>query len=70
MRTLMDILEDERTLLLKLDTIRQNEIRYGGAEAQEVLRARKEIVKRNLNDIRKEIREYIEGLFTGGEDHE
>lgn len=70
MRPLIEILEDERTLMLKLDSIRQNEIRYPGFEAANVLTTRKRIVKGNLNKVRDEIREYIEELFTGGENHE
>ena len=67
MRPLMEILEDERMLMLKLDTIRQNMIRYPGYEASNMLEARKRIVQGDLNKIQDEIREYIEKLFTGGE---
>lgn len=68
MRPLMEILEDERSLMLKLDTIRQNMIRYPGFEASNVLTTRKRIVEGQLNEIQAEIREYIEGLFTEGDD--
>ena len=67
MRPLMEILEDERTLMLKLDTIRQNMIRYPGFEAAGMLETRKRIVDGELRKIRTEIREYIEKLFNGGE---
>lgn len=70
MRPLIEILEDERLLMLKLDTIRQNEIRYPGTEASNILSTRKRIVKGDLNKIQDEIREYIEALFNGGESHE
>lgn len=63
MRPLMEILEDERSLMLKLDTIRQNMIRYPGFEAMSVLETRKRIIESNLNEIKAEIREYIEELF-------
>lgn len=63
MRPLMEILEDERSLMLKLDTIRQNMIRYPGFEATQVLETRKRIFDGELNKIRREIREYIEELF-------
>jgi hypothetical protein len=59
----MEILEDERSLMLKLDTIRQNMIRYPGFEAMSVLETRKRIVESNLNLVKTEIREYIEELF-------
>ena len=70
MRPLMEILEDERMLTLKLDTIRQNMIRYPGFEASNMLTTRKRIVEGDLNRIRTELREYIEGLFNGGDHHE
>lgn len=63
MRPLMEILEDERSLMLKLDTIRQNMIRYPGFEATQVLETRKRIFEGELNKVQAEIREYIEGLF-------
>ena len=68
MRPLMEILEDERSLMLKLDTIRQNMIRYPGFEAMNILETRKRIIDGQLIEIRDEIREYIENLFTGGEE--
>lgn len=68
MRPLMEILEDERSLMLKLDTIRQNMIRYPGFEAMNVLTTRKRIFEGELNKIQAEIREYIEELFAEGDD--
>lgn len=67
MRPLMEILEDERMLMLKIDTIRQNMIRYPGLEAASVLEARKRIVESELSRIRSEIQEYISNLFKDGE---
>lgn len=63
MRPLMEILEDERSLMLKLDTIRQNMIRYPGFEAMNILETRKRIIDEQLTEIRNEIRGYIEELF-------
>lgn len=63
MRPLLEILEDERTLILKQDTIYQNMNRYPGAEAHDLLVTRKNIVDRDLEEIRKELREYIADLF-------
>ena len=68
MRPLMEILEDERMLMLKQDTIYQNMLRYNGPEVNNILFARKDVVDRDLRRIRDEIREYIENLFTGGEE--
>lgn len=70
MRPLMEILEDERMLTLKQDTLYQNMLRYSGPEVDRILFARKDIVDRDLKRIRNEIREYIEELFNGGDHHE
>lgn len=63
MRPFMEILEDERTLILKQDTIYQNMLRYSEADVNRILMSRKDIVERDLENIRREIREYIETLF-------
>ena len=63
MRPLMEILEDERNLMLKQDTIYQNMLRYSGAEVTNILMARKDIVERDLTQIRNEIRDYVAELF-------
>ena len=63
MRPLMEILEDERMLMLKQDTIYQNMLRYNTTDVNNILMARKDIVERDLEQIRNEIREYIAELF-------
>ena len=68
MRPLMEILEDERMLMLKQDTIYQNMLRYHGPDVDKILFARKDIVDRDLKHVRNEIREYIENLFNGSEE--
>lgn len=68
MRPLMEILEDERMLMLKQDTIYQNMLRYNGPEVDKILFTRKDIVDRDLKHVRNEIREYIESLFNGGDE--
>lgn len=68
MRPLMEILEDERMLMLKQDTIYQNMLRYNGPEVDKILFTRKDIVDRDLKHVRNEIREYIENLFNGGDE--
>lgn len=70
MRPLMEMLEDERALMLKIDTIYQNMLRYSGPDVDKILSARKDIVERDLEYVRNEIREYIEELFNGGDHHE
>ena len=70
MRPLLEILEDERSLMLKLDTIHQNMLRYPDEEIYEVLTARRRIVRRDLDDIYVELRAYIENLFEDGDYHE
>lgn len=63
MRPLMEILEDERNLMLKLETIHQNMLRYPGQDAYEVLTARKGFIERDLGKVRGELKEYIAELF-------
>lgn len=68
MRPLMEILEDERALMLKKDTIYQNMLRYDGPDVRDILNARKQIVDRDLGFIRNELREYIEQLLEGDDE--
>ena len=68
MRPLMEILEDERMLVLKQDTIYQNMLRYNGADVNNILMARKDIVERDLKKVRGELRQYIAELFKGGDE--
>lgn len=63
MRPLMEILEDERTLMLKADTIQQNMLRYNGPDVDDILKARMRFVERDLDKVRNELREYIAVLF-------
>ena len=67
MRPLMEILEDERMLMLKQDTIYHNMLRYSGPEVDAILMARKDIVDRDLEKVRNEIREYFGELFKGSD---
>lgn len=67
MRPLLEILEDERMLTLKLDTIYQNMLRYPYEDTYELLDAKRVVVKRNLDGVRDEIREYINNLFEDGD---
>lgn len=67
MRPLMEILEDERDLQLRLDTIYQNILRYPQQETYELLDAKRLVTMRDLDKVRNELREYIEELFGYGE---
>lgn len=67
MRPLMEILEDERDLQLRLDTIYQNILRYPNEDAYAMLDAKRVVVKRDLDKVRNEIREYIVELMNHGE---
>ena len=66
MRPLMEILEDERMLMLKQDNIYHNMLRYSGPEVDAILMTRKDIVDRDLKKVRDELREYIGDLFKDG----
>lgn len=66
MRPLMEILEDERMLMLKLDTIYQNMIRYPYEDTHELLEAKRVSIKQNLDNVRVEMREYIKGVLGDG----
>lgn len=59
----MEILEDERSLMLKADTIQQNMLRYHGPDVDDILKARMKFVERDLDKVRNELREYIAVLF-------
>lgn len=63
MRPLMEILEDERTLMLRLDTVIQNMLRYPYEDAYELLAAKRAVINRELEVIRAEIQEYITKLL-------
>lgn len=63
MRPLMEILEDERSLMLKAETIQQNMLRYHGPDVDDILKARMKFVERDIEMIRNELREYIAVLF-------
>lgn len=63
MRPLLEILEDERMLMLKLDTIYQHMLRFPDEEIHDILRAKRIVVVDNLESVRVEIREYFGELF-------
>ena len=67
MKPLIELLEEERMLMLKQDTIHQNMLRYHGPDAHEILQARKKFVNQDLINVRNEIRKYITELFNGSD---
>ena len=63
MRPLIEILEDERTLAHKQEAITRYLLKTDDLELIDILRARDGIVKRDLEKVRNELREYIANLF-------
>ena len=63
MRPLIEILEDERTLVQKLESIYRYMLRDDDPELFDILRAKKENLERDLGLVRVELKEYIGDLF-------
>ena len=63
MRPLIDILEDERTLMHKLEFVYRHISRDDDPELLSVLNAKRKNLKSDLDETRNELREYIEDLF-------
>ena len=63
MRPLMEILEDERTLMQKLESIYRYMLRDDDPELLSILHAKKENLERDLGLVRIELKEYIGDLF-------
>lgn len=68
MRPLIEILEDERTLLQKLESVYQLLIRSEDVELIQIITAKKKNVERDLDLVRIEIREYMGNLLNGGDE--
>jgi DNA-binding ferritin-like protein len=64
MRPLIEILEDERTLVQKLESVYRYFDKVDDVETFDILRAQKERVERDLDMIRNELKQYIEELFV------
>lgn len=64
MRPLIEILEDERTLMHKLESIHRLLLRDSDPELLGILYAKKESVERDLKMVRIEIKEYMGDLFN------
>jgi hypothetical protein len=63
MRPLIEILEDERALSGKLDSIYRYLFKDTDTELLEILYAKKERIESDLNRVRGELREYLARLF-------
>lgn len=63
MRPLIEILEDERTLMQKLESIYRYLLRDDDPEMLELLYAKKNNLERDLGLVRVELKEYIGDLF-------
>ncbi len=63
MRSLIEMLEDERALMQKLESVYRYLLRGDDPEVIDILASRKEIAIRDLDKVRNEIREYVAELF-------
>lgn len=64
MRPLIEILEDERTLLHKLETVEHYLLRDDDPEVLSILNAQRNKVIQNLDLLHIELKEYIGDLFS------
>ena len=63
MRPLIDILEDERTIVQKLESVYRFMLRDDDPEIIQLLNAKRETLERDLGLVRVELKEYIGDLF-------
>lgn len=63
MRPLIEILEDERALRQKLESLYRYLIRTDDVETISILQAQRKRVERDLEKTRDEMREYVTGLL-------
>jgi hypothetical protein len=63
MRPLIEILENERTLMQRLESVTKYLLKDSDPEVQEILLAQRGKFKRELNDIQIELGERIEQLL-------
>lgn len=63
MRPLIEILEDERKIMLKLESVCRYMLKDDDVEILQIMKAKKDSLERDLGLTRNELREYIEGLF-------
>jgi hypothetical protein len=70
MRPLIEILEDERALRQKLESLCRYLVKTDDCETINILESRLERIEKDLAKVRNEMREYIDVLTNGGEDRE
>ena len=63
MRPLLDILEDERTLMQKLESVYRFILRDDDPEILTLLYGKKANLERDLDSVRSELREYVTELL-------
>jgi hypothetical protein len=68
MRPLIEILEDERKLTQKLESIHRYMFRDDDPELLSILTAKKNSIDGNLAEVRAELREYLTILLAGGDE--
>lgn len=68
MRPLIEILEEERNLMQRLESVSRYLFRDDDPEVQEILLAQRAKFKRELAKVHAELGERIEQLITGGDE--
>lgn len=68
MRSLMDILEDERKLMQQLESISRYLFKDDDPEVRDLLLAQRAKIKRELLDVQAELGDRIEQLIDGGDE--
>ena len=63
MRPLIEILEDERALMQKLESIYRYLVRTDDCEVIDILEGQRERVERDLTKVQNELKEYVVGLL-------
>jgi hypothetical protein len=64
MRPLIEILEDERTLVHKLESVHRFLLRDDDAEILGILYVQKDKIEHQLKAVRTELKDYIAELFN------
>lgn len=68
MRPLIEILEEERTLMQRLESVSRYLFRDDDPEVQEILLAQRAKFKRELASVQVELGDRIEKLIGGGDE--
>jgi len=70
MRPLIEILEDERTLTQKLESVYRYLLRTDDSETLNILNGQRKRIMHDLDKNRNELREYLTVLLEGADNHE